>query len=181
MNKYLIDQYKILHATDSSYGPSNSARRDKKDIIDFFNKHSCKTVLDFGCGKGKLIEVLNNSGFECKGYDPALPQFETFPSESFDAVVCTDVLEHLDETLNDELKLILSVSPKCIYFNVAFDKARMLPDGKTPRHSLMKPPAWWLEKLQEFYSDYSIEEHHVAKGAAISVVIKLIKNLEKTS
>jgi len=175
MNEYLLEQYKSLHEQDTGYGPSNSAMRDKMGIIILLSEQNCKTVLDFGCGKGRLVNTLQQSGFDCTGYDPAVPKFLDFPKEDIDAVICTDVMEHLDDSYEDELRLMLSINPKCIYFNIACGRAKMLPDGKTPRHSLVRSPTWWVETLCKFFSDYELQQSKVTSYAEKSVILKFIK------
>ena len=98
MNEKLIEQYKILHSKKTDYG--RGIRREK-DITTklklFLKKFGYKTILDFGCGKGALKDQLNKDGFICKGYDPAIQKFKSFPAGQVDCVVSTDVFEHLDQ------------------------------------------------------------------------------------
>jgi len=78
------------------------------------------TLLDIGCGGGLLSEVLAAQGFRVCGIDPSAGSIEAarrhadetgldiayhvgtgerlpFDGESFDAVCCCDVLEHVDD------------------------------------------------------------------------------------
>jgi diadenosine tetraphosphate (Ap4A) HIT family hydrolase len=50
-------------------------------------------VLDFGCGIGKDVELLQNKGFDVTGYDPFY--FPKFPSEKYDTILCFYVLNVL--------------------------------------------------------------------------------------
>lgn len=69
-----------------------------KEIID---RLGCKTVLDYGCGKGEqytwLIPSIGKTleqwwGVEVTKYDPAYPPFAKEPKGRFDLVICTQVL-----------------------------------------------------------------------------------------
>lgn len=51
------------------------------------------TVLDFGCGIGKDVELLADKGYDIKGYDPFY--FPEFPTEKFDTILCFYVLNVL--------------------------------------------------------------------------------------
>jgi diadenosine tetraphosphate (Ap4A) HIT family hydrolase len=50
-------------------------------------------VLDFGCGIGKDVELLQQKGFNIVGYDPFY--FPEFPTEKFDTILCFYVLNVL--------------------------------------------------------------------------------------
>jgi len=50
-------------------------------------------VLDFGCGIGKDVELLQQKGFAIVGYDPYY--FPEFPTEKFDTILCFYVLNVL--------------------------------------------------------------------------------------
>jgi len=69
-----------------------------KQVID---EHQCRTMLDYGCGKGVQYQKTMASGLMLKDYfgleqiamyDPGLPQFSTLPDGQFDIVVATQVL-----------------------------------------------------------------------------------------
>lgn len=50
-------------------------------------------VLDFGCGKGKDVQLLKSKGIDIVGYDPFY--FSEFPVEKFDTILCFYVLNVL--------------------------------------------------------------------------------------
>ena len=59
-----------------------------------------KTLLDYGAGQGwqyteECYHVLWN--IMPTLYDPAVAAFHVKPSQRFDGVICTDVLEHIPE------------------------------------------------------------------------------------
>lgn len=59
-------------------------------------------VLDYGCGTGYGTRILCNAGLDAYGYDPdpALARFNlvspVIPDGPWDAVVCFEVLEHIE-------------------------------------------------------------------------------------
>jgi hypothetical protein len=73
-----------------------------KTVIDEFE---CKTLLDFGCGKGEQWRRRDEDGetlAEWLGvvptlHDPAWPKYEQEPKGTFDIVVCTQVLGCIPE------------------------------------------------------------------------------------
>ena len=127
-------------------------------------KHLCtktkiESILDYGCGKGRLGKVLS-----CvQSYDPAVPEFDIVPKPA-DLVVCTSVLEHiepecLDATLDDlkffTWKLILLVVATDV------DSKHTLSDGRNA-HLITKPFEWWYPRLT---SRWKVKLIEVVDGA----------------
>jgi len=53
------------------------------------------TILDYGCGKGKDAETLEESGFDVEKYDPV--HHPVVPTGKFDTIICNYVLNVVDE------------------------------------------------------------------------------------
>lgn len=71
------------------------------------NKNKMKgKILDFGCGIGKDIELLNSKGYDITGYDPYY--FPTFPTEKFDTILCFYVLNVL--LPEEQAEVLMNVS-----------------------------------------------------------------------
>ena len=83
------------------------------DAVNFFKKENAKKVLDLGCGTGRHMAYMQKLGFEISGCDISpeaiatagkeIPgakldvcEMSSLPYEDavFDAVMCTDVLQH---------------------------------------------------------------------------------------
>lgn len=75
-----------------------------KELID---RHQCKSVLDYGCGKGEQYRWVSHGwdasipggmtieqfwGIEATKYDPAYKPYAAKPQGKFDLVVCTHTL-----------------------------------------------------------------------------------------
>ncbi len=63
-------------------------------------------VLDFGCGIGKDVELLQNKGIEIIGYDPFY--FPNFPTEKYDTILCFYVLNVLQP--EEQAEVLMNVS-----------------------------------------------------------------------
>ena len=71
------------------------------------NKNKMKgKILDFGCGIGKDVELLNSKGYDITGYDPYY--FPTFPTEKFDTILCFYVLNVL--LPEEQAEVLMNVS-----------------------------------------------------------------------
>jgi len=144
-----IELYKQLHSQNSHYGDTGS--RYVKRIVSHIEQYKSDSVLDFGCGKGKLAVELSKLGLRIDEYDPAIEGKEKIPQKHYDMIITTDVLEHLYE---DEIQIIcsdfLSLSPLTMFHVICTRLAdNLLPDGSNA-HKTVKPIEWWDEKLKSY-------------------------------
>ena len=176
MNEKLIEQYKIIHTKQPKYGSNFGRGRYFGHMVEFLLKNNCSKVLDFGCGKGTLKDKLCDIDIECDGYDPAIKEFEVFPLSKYDAVISTDVLEHLDKkNIHEEFDLIKSVDPEYLYFNIATKKAgQILPCGINA-HTIVRNHHWWQKVLSDHFKNYKICGKFTQSSGAPSVVFTLQK------
>lgn len=63
-------------------------------------------VLDFGCGLGNDVKLLQKQGFDIVGYDPYY--FPQYPNNKFDTIICFYVLNVLFP--EEQSKVIMEVS-----------------------------------------------------------------------
>ena len=136
------------------YGESNFTLNNKtcKVVEIMCQQKIISSVLDYGCGKGLLIEQLEKDVAKeicLQGYDPGNPKFNQLPNEA-DFVTCFDVLEHVEDsyienTLDDIKHLTQKIA--CIVIDLMPAK-KQLSDGRNA-HILLAPPAWWTGKLIE--------------------------------
>lgn len=119
--------------------------------------HGLSDLLDYGCGQGALKKALPTGrwrlfgGLEVREYDPAIAGKDAIP-EAADLVVCTDVLEHIEPQLLDNVLTHLhSVTRRLLFAVVSTRPAKkVLEDGRNA-HLIVQPDAWWrLEFARRF-------------------------------
>jgi len=140
-------QNEMLHAMNAGYGAGGHKWASR--IVSILNRIEGETILDYGCGKGTLAKAIGNA--IVTEYDPAIEgKTEAFPR---DLVVCTDVLEHIEPALLDNvLEHLASVTLKRLFFNIATCPAKKsLPDGRNA-HLLVRPGFWWKDKLGKYFT-----------------------------
>jgi hypothetical protein len=112
-----------------------------------------KTILDYGCGKAKHHPLKWNA----TKYDPAVPEYQNKPTDKFDLVISTDVLEHIPvDNLKDVIDEIFNYSKKWVFLSVCCRKANaILPNGYNA-HATIESAKWWRELLKP-YNNYTLE------------------------
>jgi len=113
-----------------------------------------RSVLDFGCGKARLIGDLAGRypAVEFYGYDPAIPGRDTLPVSEADLVICTDVLEHIPEKeLEGIVAQVASLSPHAFFMLHHGLAVEILPDG-TNAHCTVKTAIWYYELFSRYFS-----------------------------
>jgi hypothetical protein len=138
-------------------------------VVDILNTYEFKSVLDYGCGKGTLAASIGNT--IVSEYDPAIEGKDS-PPEPADLVVCTDVLEHIEPQLLDNvLKHLASLTNRRLLFNIAtkYALSHTLPDGRNP-HLIVKPAWWWKFQIEKYFTieRWDIEKHYV-NGEALPI------------
>lgn len=135
---------KELHQNNESYGVSSSKWVGM--VAELIVANKIETVLDYGCGKGKLKEGLK---VEIAEYDPCIEGKDAKPNPA-EMVVCTDVLEHIEpECLDSVLDHIQNLTTKIAFLTVAMRPAKkVLADGRNA-HLIQEGADWWLPKLME--------------------------------
>lgn len=106
--------------------------------------------MDYGCGKQTLKNSLPH--FEITGYDPALPGLD-YPPEPHDLVACTDVLEHIEPDLIENVldDLVRVTNHLCILVISTTKAKKTLSDGRNA-HLIIQPISWWIEKLEKRFT-----------------------------
>lgn len=144
--EYLVAQ-KMLHASPKGYG----GRGDKWTLAvrNLAFAHGCSSILDYGCGQGSLGVALRQIGFDITDYDPAIPGKDAIEKyKTFDLVVCTDVLEHIEP---DRLAVVIDhlfrLTNKVLFLVIATRPSnKFFPDGRNV-HLIIEPASWWRERL----------------------------------
>lgn len=151
--KTITDKYakmnKELHKRRPDYGCKSS--RHLSTVKALAAACDCDTILDYGCGKGDLLKALVKEGYKAEGYDPGHPDFTQRPNKA-DLVVCTDVMEHIEpEMLDNVIEDILSLANKAVFFLIALrpDSSKCLKDGSNP-HKIVETFDWWKAQMRSF-------------------------------
>ncbi len=165
----ISDEYRKLnaelHSDQPNYGAGgNGAAEDAKFLCSLIEQGPFSTVLDYGCGKGVLLDHIRKSMPNSKifGYDPAIPDF------SDDPPVCqftysTDVLEHVEPTcLNDVLAHIASKTSHGGYLVVSTIPAqKTLKDGRNA-HLIVEDCSWWADRIGQHFNIVTEDRHDIA-------------------
>jgi 2-polyprenyl-3-methyl-5-hydroxy-6-metoxy-1,4-benzoquinol methylase len=175
ISKEYVELNRKLHQDNPTYGMGGSKYADTvikltESLINENNKFV--KVLDYGCGKGMLAKSLP---FSIEQYDPAIPEYSTVPAPA-DIVICTDVLEHIEQ---DKLVFVLDdlkrVTKQIGYFVISTRKAvKTYANGKNA-HLIVEGKDWWDKKLKKFFNVGTIihkekeQELHVIVGPKTDV------------
>ncbi len=166
----MVDMYATLH----EQGADKAEREDHRPpeetfagkmlvshaptIKQLIERTGARTLLDYGAGKGRSYA---RKDFEIAGvkapslqaywgledircYDPGYEPFSELPTESFDAVISTDVLEHITEPdLPWVLDEMFGFARRFVFANIAcYPAKKNLPNGQNA-HCTVRPPDWW--------------------------------------
>jgi len=159
----LVEEYKRLHK-DSTIFPGKSITKYAHYIRSIIRDNKCQTLLDYGSGKGTLYtEEPNKLGkplhkfLKIKDYtlyDPGLEEFSKLPIDTYDIVICVDVMEHLPEQdLEWIIDRIMSFGNKAIFLNIAcYEALKKFPNGKNV-HITVHEPEWWVDLINKIWYD----------------------------
>lgn len=167
------EQLLSLHQS-SVFGNLKDIPPEIKKIIE---NNNIQSILDFGCGKGFLVETLKTEFplITTYGFDPTHKIYNSLPESNVDLIMSFDVLEHIEpENLDNVLVMLHNKCNKVMYHLIACHPAkRNLPDGRNA-HLIVESPEWWREKFK--FSGWKIideqTKHYIAtpkKGKAIDV------------
>lgn len=153
----ISDSYRALnqelHLDRPTYGAGGY--RWATTAARLIQQHAYRSVLDYGCGKGTMIEKLRGlvpPNVWLQGYDPSFPPFTEPPREA-DLVMCTDVLEHiepehLDAVLADLARL---TKKRCVCVIATRPAKKTLPDGRNA-HLIVEAETWWLSRVSRHFA-----------------------------
>ncbi len=176
--KYLenLEMYKQMHidgeknlnikAEDTFNGQSLFPQLER--INGLRVRTNAKSLLDYGSGKGLLwqenirLDVKNVGSLttkeflkldEVKCYDPAFKPFSEYPTQSYDGVICIDVLEHIPEfDIFWFVGELFKFSDKFVYANIAcYPAKKHLPNGENA-HCTIKDSDWWVDIFKQHSS-----------------------------
>ncbi len=132
-------------------------------IKSLVQRFGSRTLLDYGAGKGEGYErAFENmpDGSQRRGlrdiwglaevtlYDPAFAPHGKLPVGKYDAVISTDVLEHVpEEDVPWVLAEMVGFARQFVFMAMAMYPAeKQLPTGDNA-HVTVKPAGWWLDQV----------------------------------
>lgn len=156
----ISDEYKQqiakLHGK-KNWGTTTTLGKACHDAIEKYNP---KSILDFGCGKGQITELLKQMYPEktIYGYDPA---FHDSMPDNVDMIMSTDVLEHIEPDLLKSTLADLDSRCNIVQYHLiaCFKSKKSLPDGRNA-HLIIETPDWWQEHMYA-KSTYSVVHEDV--------------------
>lgn len=153
-----LEEQRRLHAAPRGYGGRGS--KWAPTVLEVMREFGCATMLDYGCGQGSLVRTLQalpthlvqskQQVCDLYEYDPAIPGKDAPPTQRFDLVVCTDVLEHIESTKIDAVMRHLSdLTARALFAVVSLvPTAKTLSDGQQA-HILLRSVDWWKYQFDE--------------------------------
>lgn len=146
----ISNEYKRLLQKEHQRASFGKRAKMPRYLFNFIHNHNPQTILDFGCGKGKLIETLKIQfpDKNISGYDPANPVFDhSIDNKVYDLIYSSDVLEHIEPEFIDQTLAYLSTKSKYVYHLIALSPAKLiLADGRNA-HLIQETPEWWRQKF----------------------------------
>jgi len=152
-------EYKALlveqHTSHPNWGKGMAGKPYRyKYLLNLAADWDVKTLLDWGCGKGRIKHILGEKApwITVSEYDPGIPGKDTIPVAQYDMVWCTHVLEHVEPEYLDAVLTCISRRAERAFFIIPSKKAgEILLDGRNA-HLIQQSPHWWEEKLLEHYA-----------------------------
>lgn len=148
--------YKRIHVENIKMFSGNMDIENADEIARLVAITGARRLIDYGSGKGYqyLKQRVHDrwGGIVPYCYDIGVPQLSEYPTGVFDGLICTDVLEHieeidLDDAINDAFSLLDASKVTFAYFNIFCNPAGKLFSDGTNMHVTVKHPNWWDDRL----------------------------------
>jgi len=145
-------------------------------VADLIRQTNAQSVSDYGAGKQRLLQGLEQAGVRPKAYFPYDPVFPEYgPAKEADLVCCIDVLEHiepdrLDAVLVDLSRITIGLGFFSIHMGPA---AKVLADGRNA-HLIQQPSSWWLPRICQYFNVLHLTSHQMG-GNGIWLIVEKIK------
>lgn len=159
-----LDLNKQLHDSNPNFG--TSGRKYVDDVLKLSMSVNTQDILDYGCGKSTLAL---NLPFSIKQYDPAILKYSEPPKKA-DIVVCTDVIEHIEPILLDNVLDHIESLTKvvCLITGATRPAKKTLADGRNA-HLIVKPARWWIDQL---WDRFELLNFHQSDGLFKAILLK---------
>src|SRR3990167_6811843 len=147
------------HAAQDKTFSGRFTWKQRKRIKAIIDRHEVRSILDYGCGKGKQYQdrdpATGQSLVEYWGvrpvlYDPGVPQYAAEPEGNFDLVFCVQVLGSIPAAdLPAIIDRLYRFAGKAIFVaerikmprkKIFADMQNEMPHGRSVE--------WWMEMLR---------------------------------
>ena len=159
-----VEAGKIFQASNKAWGGRDTFKYHKQ-IKDVLTLHECKSVLDYGSGRGVQWNLEHRFPFQTKDmlfreylgltdvtlYDPCVPIYENAPPDGtkFDAVIFTQVLGSIpDDDISWVKEKLMAYTGKCCFIGLV--DPRIPPKS---RKQIYDPAAFRAARTAEWYVD----------------------------
>lgn len=142
--------------------------------------HGAHTILDVGCGRGRVVRGLIDEGYDACGTEISSYLFEndlkkvpahlcdvesmgeSFDNDSFDAVIGIQILDHLrdEDEVDTCIREARRIARKGVMFTVGGDSSMKQMD---------QPLYWWKDRIERMASVTAEIIQDKQSGAAIFV------------
>lgn len=137
------------------------------------------SVVDLGCGTGRVSAELQRLGFDVTAVDIANNACQEFDGNfvaaclwdlpemlpHFEYGFCADVLEHIPTERIDQCLENIARHTGTVYFQIANFYCHMGDRIGESLHLTVKPVGWWAQRLQHVFDVVDItaqKKHHIA-------------------
>ena len=157
-----------VHTDAQATFPGNELPDHIWDVRRLIEQTNARSVLDYGAGKGVQYRLPIQvdgvdypsichfwGGVTIACYEPALNGRKSLPAESFDGVVCTDVLEHIpQQDIPWVIEEIFSHARRFVFASIAcYPAMARLPNGENA-HVTIRSPEWWKGVFETIAARY---------------------------
>lgn len=183
----ISNEYKSILTNIHESSPFGKRAKIPKYLEEFISQINPSSIVDFGCGKGRLVDKLKECypGKVIGGYDPGNTAFDIpLDNKFYDLLISTDVLEHVEPEYIDQTLDYLKTKSKYIYHLIALSPAKLiLPDGRNA-HLILESKEWWRDKFKNLNYNIIREEYmehwKTPKGQKKPMLIKKYFIMAKT-
>ena len=171
-----VQHYRDMHNNTLDFGTGTG---HVTQILILLYHLNADKILDYGCGKGVLAtSVENYFNIDVDRFDPAVKEFLRPPSKKYDALLNTDVLEHIpEEELDCFINKLFDLSQCSILIPHLELSGVFLTDGSNV-HCTIKTPEEWKEVFERKWQ-YVYELPHPNKQHALFLCSKDSLNIDK--
>jgi hypothetical protein len=153
------EAYSEMHQNEK-YFPGFSISKHVARVAELVQQCQPSRILDYGSGKGfqYLVRRVHEKwgGMLPYCYDVGVRQLSTKPEGKFEFIICTDVMEHIEEQdLHEVISDILNSSATVCtaFFSISTVPARKeFPDGRN-LHVTVRPKEWWEAVFKRYQRD----------------------------